>query len=343
LLSVKTTLQRQESNLNFVKRQEWTEDQVNGLPDGEHDYFDRKSGALFDSTDRNGLYETLAKAASAFSNSGGGHLVLGVADNGTFDGVPMVIAGRTTTRDWLEQKIPDLLDYRLGDFRVHAVVPSTPSQIPADRELIVIDFGDSGLAPHQSTRNHVYYYRSAGRSVPAPHFYLELLRQRLTNPTLDFELSSLDFDSWEHDGRLVLRIEARFNVENTGRVAAYKWALQFRNAVVSTEHADDYLLDGSLPGASGRMTSVRIDDTILPGCTCSETKVFGLLLRSAPRSEQNIRSELETLLLPMALTLQLATETSPGARKEVTLAPILQMERIIDLLRSKGMIEPKQA
>jgi len=342
LLSITSALQRQEVNLAFVKREERTEDQLNNLPAGEHDFFDRKSGALFNASDRNSLSDTLAKAASAFANSGGGHLVLGVADDGTLDGVPKVISGRAKTRDWLEQKIPDLLDYRLSDFRVHTVVPSVPTQIPPNRELIVIDFGDSGLAPHQSRRDHTYYYRSAGRSVPAPHFYLELLRQRLTNPVLDFKLSSLDFDAWELDASLVLRIEAKFAVENTGRVAAYKWALVRREFQGLSERINDYFLDG-IPGASGRVTSVRIDDTILPGCTLFEAMVFGVLLRSVPRSEESIRSELETFLLPMTLTLQLATETSPGATKKITLEPHLQLACVLDLLRSKGMIEPPQA
>jgi hypothetical protein len=336
-VSVATALQRQEMDLTFVKRSEWTEDQISSLPAGEHDYFERKSGSLFDAADRNPLYDTLAKAASAFSNSGGGHLVLGVRDDGTFDGVPAVIAGRTRTRDWLEQKVPDLLDYRLGDFRVHTAIPSAPTQIPANREVIVIDFGDSALAPHQSARAHTYYYRSAGRSVPAPHFYLELLRQRLTNPALDFELSGLDFDAWEHEGMIVVRVEAKFSIENTGRVAAYKWALQFRQASVVTERANDYFVGGVLPGASGHATSIRIDDTILPGCTCAEGKVFGLRLRS-PRVEETIRGELEALLQPVRLTLQLATETSPGATKEVELAPHLNLERILTLLRSKDML-----
>jgi hypothetical protein len=87
------------------KRDHWTEADVAALPAGEHDYFDRKSGRLFDG-DRGDLLGTIAKALAAFSNSGGGHLVLGVADNGSFDGVPRTIKGRTTTREWLEQKIP---------------------------------------------------------------------------------------------------------------------------------------------------------------------------------------------------------------------------------------------
>ena len=62
----------------FVKQEQWTEAQAKALPPGEHDYFDRKSGLLFN--DPNKLLDALAKAASAFANSGGGHLLLGVDD-----------------------------------------------------------------------------------------------------------------------------------------------------------------------------------------------------------------------------------------------------------------------
>ena len=79
--------------MTFVKREQWTEDEVAALPSGEHDYFDRKAGALLDA-DRNNLLDVLAKEGSAFANSGGGHLILGVADDGNFDGVPLVMSGR---------------------------------------------------------------------------------------------------------------------------------------------------------------------------------------------------------------------------------------------------------
>src|SRR3974390_3860089 len=87
-------LQRQELGSMFVKKEQWTEEEVLALPAGEHDYFERKSGLLFDDpAGPNKLYDALAKAASAFANSGGGHLVLRVADDGSIDGVPHVISG----------------------------------------------------------------------------------------------------------------------------------------------------------------------------------------------------------------------------------------------------------
>jgi Schlafen, AlbA_2 len=332
-------LRRQEAELSFVKREQWTEQEVVGLPAGEHDYFDRKSGQLFDNQcDRNNLYDTLGKAASAFANSGGGHLILGVRDDGAIDGVPSIFSGSTTTREWLEQKLPDLLDYSLSDFRVHSVVPSQPTSIPANREIIVIDVGDSALAPHQSVRHNQYFYRSGGRSIPAPHFYLELLRQRLTNPTLDFELSSVDIDAtWQHDGAIFLRLTTKVKIENTGRVAAYKWALVPRQHTGEQDRTDDYFFSG-IPGSTGRMSSIRTDDTILPGCFLTETKIFGVRLRPETNDENGVRADLQALFKEMTIIFQLATETSPGKEKELHVGAALPVDKIIALLKEKAFI-----
>jgi Putative DNA-binding domain len=186
---VDEALARQRKGLNLVKRENWTEADLGNLPEGEPDIFDRKSGLLFN--DRSNFFNSVAKALSAFANSGGGSLILGVTDNGTPDGLPPR-EGKTSIREWLEQKIPQLLDYPLADFRVHTVIRSDISAIPIDNEVIVIDVGDSAAAPHQSTRDRIYYRREGGHSKPVPHFYLELLRQRLTNPVLEFELSGLE-------------------------------------------------------------------------------------------------------------------------------------------------------
>jgi hypothetical protein len=323
----------------FTKREVWTEAQVKALPPGEHDYFDRKSGLLFGDT--NELLNAIAKAASAFANSGGGHLVLGVTDAGSVDGVPMLV-GSTATRDWLEQKVPDLLEFRLKDFRVHSAIRAEPSDIPVGRDLIVIDIGDSALAPHQSRRHRgQYYYRSGSHSLPAPHFYLELLRQRLTSASLDFDLRRVDIEeAWRHEGSLMLRFVAHFEVKNTGRIAAYKWALVPRRLFqIPDDRVDDYFF-GPIPGSGGRNSSFRVDDTILSGCWCNETKVFGVRLRPAAATEEQVRAELVSMI---GLTLQLATETSPGEEKEVAVGTLVDTKSVLSLLRSKGLVQIEPA
>lgn len=173
-----------------LKKERWTEAEIVSLPSGEHDYFERKSGAFLKVAE---FREKLAKAISAFANSGGGHLVIGVQDNGSIDGVPKIHKGRTTTRDWLEQTVPHLVNYPLQDFRVHEVEPDTNSAIPMDYVVIVIDIGDSIQAPHQSAVTKVYHYRAGGRSERAPHHFLEMLRGREKYPNQKIAHAWLNF------------------------------------------------------------------------------------------------------------------------------------------------------
>jgi len=137
--------------------------------------------------------QSLASEIVAFANSGGGHLVIGVQDDGTIDGVPRMYKGTATTRDWLEQVVPDLVSYPLQDFRVHEVEPDESSLIPSDHVVIVIDIGDSMQAPHQSAITKIYHHRSGGRSLPAPHHFLEMLRGREAYPSQRIAYSWLNF------------------------------------------------------------------------------------------------------------------------------------------------------
>lgn len=317
--------------MSAVKRERWTEADVDALPPGEHDYFERKSGLLFD--DEAALLAKVAKAASAMANSGGGHILLGVEDAGTPDGVPPLHKGRTATRDWLEQVVPTLVNYPLADFRVHVVEPaSESSRIPSGRQVIVIDVGDSALAPHQCMRSgrdaiqHVYYYRQAGRSVPAPHFYLELLRQRLVGPMLEASPRGMRLVHLAAvDGEIFLILGVQFVVRNVGRVAAYKWALRIVSATgIDERRAEDYRWGRSAYPPMGLGPAVRVDATILPGFSRTDDVEFGVLLRAQPPSPDSFAAEIERLLGSASIGYQLATETSPGEPHDVAIGPYVQ-------------------
>lgn len=156
----------------------WSESDVLALPSGEHDYLERKAGALLKDKD---FDKDMAKAVSALANSGGGYLIFGQKDDGSFDGLPEK-QGRTPIREWLEQKLPLLVVYPLQDFRIYKVEPDIASVIPINSVVVVIEISDSSLAPHQSEKDKLYYYRVGGHSKPAPHFYLETLRGRSKFP-----------------------------------------------------------------------------------------------------------------------------------------------------------------
>jgi hypothetical protein len=299
----------------IATKERWREAQVVSLPAGEHDFFERKSGALLSSAD---LRKDLGKAVSALANSGGGHLILGVRDDGTFDGLDLVKSGRTTSRDWLEQIVPNLVDFPLRDFRVHQVEPATPTSIPEGKGVIVVDIGDSTLAPHQVEESRIYFYRQGGRSVPAPHFYLETLRNRLVGPMLTVKLTEmgvLDVRRLDENEFFVLA-RLKFLIVNDGRVAAYKWAL----IVEELEGNPDILLRNFPIPVKTATAGIALDITILPGLNRDVELDFGFYLRPQGvlyRPLQARAGVVEAALTrvipePFEMSYRVVSEISPG-------------------------------
>jgi hypothetical protein len=314
--------------MSGIKKERWTEAQVIALPAGEHDYFDRKSGALLTDPE---FRLKCAKALSAYANSGGGHLILGMRDDGTFDGVAP-LRGRTPTREWMEQIVPSLLTYPLEDFRVHEVVPDTPTTIPASTVVLVVDVGDSALAPHQATPNKTYYYRELGHTKPAPHFYLETLRNRLVRPSLEAELVGIHAThSAEVHGGLFVETELEFRITNKGRVAAYKWALSIDEMVCDDARVDDYKFSFfDFPTRRGRSSGIRIDDTILPSLALVEKKDFGLQLRPKSLSEEDLIAECRTMIYPdFEIKFRVVSETSPGELLTKKVAEVIDFDEFV--------------
>ena len=151
-------------------------------------------------------------------------------------------------------------------------------------------------------------------------------------------VAGAEVETWLHQGMPMLRVDAKFLIENKGRVAAYKWALVARTLnQIPDGRGGDYHF-GAIPGSTGRSTSVRIDDTILPGCTLQESKIFGVQLRPAGLDEGSVSSELTAMLADLRLALQLATESSPGTIKEVSFREVVDVEKAVQILKSSGVI-----
>jgi hypothetical protein len=322
---------RQDPTMSIPKRERWSEADVLALPEGEHDYFDRKSGALLVSQD---FRKDTAKALCAFANSGGGHLVIGVEDDSRLSGVDPT-RGRTPTREWLEQVIPNLLVFPLQDFRVHQVEPATTSIIPTGRVVLVVDVGDSGLAPHQTEGARVYYYREGGHSVPAPHFYLETLRNRLTRPQLSASLTGIvRTNAYAWAGGIFVETRLAFLITNTGRVAAYKWALVVEGTDGDAEgrEADYKFAFQQFPSEKrGRSGGISLDDTILPGLVRQVETDFGFLLRSSQHDHDALLRELKAVLSPtLIMRYRVVTETSPGETVRTPIVDVLDHESFFE-------------
>jgi hypothetical protein len=322
--------QRQDPAMTTVMKERWTEAEVAALPTGEHDYFDRKSGALLSSPD---FRKDMGKALSAFANSGGGHLVLGVQDDGAFDGVDKIKKGRVTSRDWLEQTIPNLTVFPLQQFRVHEIEASSPSTIPSGKVLIVVDVGDSTMAPHQAEDSKIYYYRQAGRSLPAPHFYLETLRNRLIAPLLEAELIAVQsYDARTVDESIFLELNLEFTIRNIGGVAAYKKYLAIDELLnIADGRNHDYLFDpAKFPPKTGmRHGSIPLDTTILPSLSVKELKPMGLFLRPQTNELDAVIAELSLLLSENTeLRYRVVSELSRGETRGSQIATFINARKM---------------
>jgi hypothetical protein len=122
-----------------------------------------------------------------------------------------------------------------------------------------------------------------------------------------------------------------FDVRNVGRVAAYKWTSLIEQLQYFDDRQQDYIF-GAAPGAPARSGGVRIDDTILPGCSLEQKHILTLRLRPSPRSAVAMESDARSLLSEAAVYLRLATETSPGEQVRFELGPLANYGQIVQRL-----------
>jgi hypothetical protein len=224
---------------------EWDEDYLLNLPNGEYDWLEIKGRRGLDlscqDVDEKHIRDLLSKAISAFANTGGGKLVVGLTQSvsgwAVDDGGVSLDMRKPTTREWLEDVIPHLVDFPLTSFNVYCVQRSSEqSQIAKGRGVFIIDIGEGNSAPHQAT-DQKYYARIAGKSRPIPHRLVLDIMGRRKDPRIELAFridaevfapldplgfsipSSMPFETMpprEKTRKVTLRIAA----ENTGLVLA---------------------------------------------------------------------------------------------------------------------------
>jgi hypothetical protein len=161
---------------------QWTEADLQELTDGETDEYEFKSSRI----QVNDLMREIQVAASAFWNSGGGVLIVGINDDGVIDGGISDMMGRQRLRDWVDRVISHVepagpylvkLIYSNGNANGTAIQPR--------HCVLLIAYGESNNAPHMAPDKR-YYVRAGAHSDPAGHFLVEAIRarRRLQKPVL---------------------------------------------------------------------------------------------------------------------------------------------------------------
>lgn len=163
----------------------WTEDDLLDLPDSETDDYEYKSSLIAENGNyRTDLQDKIAKTASAFWNTGGGVLIVGVNDRGCIDGGVPAMMGRQKLRDWVDVILTNVTP--VGPYSVRTIRPGRgDTRIESEHVVLVIAFGESVELPHMAPDNR-YYVRAGAHSNPANHYLVEAIRARrgLRRPSL---------------------------------------------------------------------------------------------------------------------------------------------------------------
>jgi len=158
----------------------WTETDLDTVTEGENDEYEFKSSKISE----NDLMKEIQVSASAFWNSGGGVLLVGVDDNGHVDGGVPEVVGRQRLRDWVDRVLSHVEP--AGPYLVKMIYSAgRRSAILPGRVVLVVAYGESNNAPHMAPDKR-YYVRAGAHSDPAGHFLVEAIRarRRLQKPVL---------------------------------------------------------------------------------------------------------------------------------------------------------------
>jgi len=149
----------------------WAEKDLVNLPSEEDDFYEYKSSRITFKA----LKKKISIAASAFWNSGGGVLIIGVDNNGKIDGGISQSINNQKLRDWLDQVF--LTVNPIGQYKINVIQnEGINSLIDKDKVVIIILFEES-YDVHMAY-NYKYYIRTGAHSNPANHFLVEALRSR---------------------------------------------------------------------------------------------------------------------------------------------------------------------
>lgn len=277
---------------------DWDEQYLLSLPVGEHDWVEFKGARALDfslpKVDENRVLEELSKQLSAFANSGGGTIVYGIDDDASGTrridngGISLKLKGRST-KEWLEDVIPNLVEFPLTSFNVYTIIrESDGSSIEDNKCIVLIDVHDSDSAPHQA-RDARYYARVAGKSRPIGHRLVLDIVGRAKYPKMNlsanFIRSRQEFYLMlfcENVGKIyanyvngLIRLPVEMVERDEGRLRKID-GHEYKEIFIENIHKDIIDVKGGMPattyspGIPTRYTYITRYDPVLPGLGFSQ-------------------------------------------------------------------------
>lgn len=180
-------------------------------------YLDYKHGDLL--KDENKSQKTIREYVSAFANSAGGILIIGVRES---EGIPQEITGcqnhKGNLSEWASRCLTPIANYLVPTPRFHVV------DHPNGQILVCAVQRSLSLVPIGSSEKIIYYFRLHDQTLQAPDYLMaDILLGRRQHPNFEIKealLTNFHIESNSNYPSRDLKIETMFRVENTGIVWA---------------------------------------------------------------------------------------------------------------------------
>lgn len=196
---------------------EWTFDYLKYLPHDELDWCDYKKSAWLND---GGWMDDASAYLSAYSNYDGGYLIVGMErsnDGYCFDGgVPSKHSQKGEWNEWLEDKLPSLVEPTLPAISVRFVASSQDPK----HGVLVIHVPPSDRAPHQA-KDCKYYQRVGSKNTPLRHKTVNDIAGRKHHPSVALEASIVKRPE-SGDEPSLLNLE----ISNTSNILCERFGMQ---------------------------------------------------------------------------------------------------------------------
>ncbi|MEW6250680.1 MAG: ATP-binding protein [Planctomycetota bacterium] len=141
---------------------------LENLPEFETTELEYKSSRM----ETRELRREISRSASAFWNSGGGLLLIGVDNDGHVDGGIPDCVGRQPVREWLELALQGVQP--TAEYAIRLFGADTTAKLSSNKIVAALEFGRSHLVPHMADDGR-FYVRAGASSKPATQFLVEAL------------------------------------------------------------------------------------------------------------------------------------------------------------------------
>ncbi|HZZ26390.1 MAG TPA: ATP-binding protein [Pirellulales bacterium] len=143
---------------------------ISQIPTFEDEMFEFKSSLM----NPDEFKQELDRAASGFSNSGGGCIVWGLDNKtGMADGGVGKTIGRQCVKEWVDQIVHKVQPAPKCKTHLFTDVEGR-GRVNDSNAIIAVSFAESSFPPHMASDCH-YYIRAGRHTVPAQHFIVEAL------------------------------------------------------------------------------------------------------------------------------------------------------------------------